>query len=65
MLWCHYDRGHGSVTVCVCVTLKSIMCVLLVDSGFTSMNLMHTACYHRGRMCDCIHVACVDRCVSL
>lgn len=37
------------------------MCVCLYlfqdDSTFTSVTLIHAACYHRRRTCVCVHVA--------
>lgn len=65
--WYHHDRGHGSVTVCACVTEKEggesmcvCVCLFLVDGAFTSLTLMHAACYHRRCMCGCVHVACLS-----
>lgn len=48
---CNKATGRGQ---CVC------FCLFLDDSTFTSTTQMHAACYHRGRMCGCIHVACMN-----
>ncbi len=59
--WYHHDRGHGSVTVCACVTDRKRegrvhVCFswYLVDSAFAPVTPMHAACYHK--RCVCVDV---------